>query len=63
MSKMFKKCCVFVLAIALIFTSIAVAPDVSAAKKPKLSKKKVSIKVGGTYKLKVKKSKKPTQDT
>lgn len=47
------------LAIALTITSVCVsAGTVDAAKKPKLNKSKVTVKVGETTKLKVKKGNK-----
>ena len=55
MKKVLKKCCAFMLVAALAVSGLALTPNVSlAAKKPALNKKKVSVKVGATYKLKVK---------
>ena len=47
------------LATALAVTSLSIAPDAEAAKKPKLSKKKTAnVTVGKTIKIKVKNAKK-----
>ena len=53
----FKKCAAIILAVAMVITA-APSNSAEAAKKPKLSKKKVSIKVGDTVKIKVKNAKK-----
>ena len=50
------------LAIALTITSVCVsAGTIDAAKKPKLNKSKVTVKVGETVKLKVKKARQRLQ--
>ncbi len=55
--RMLKKCAAIVLAAAVVITAVPFN-SVEAAKKPKLSKKAVSIKVGDTVKIKVKNAKK-----
>ena len=58
----FKRCAAIILAAAMVITA-APSNSATAAKKPKLSKKKVSIKVGETVKIKVKNAKKTTKVT
>ena len=60
MRKFMKQLTGITLVVALVISSLAVAPEVSAAPKAKkivMNKKKVSLEVGQKFKLKVKKIK------
>ena len=64
MKKGLKKLCACVLAASLVVAGLALTPaEFQAAKKPALNKKKVSVDVGSTYKLKIKNAVKAAKTT